>query len=85
MSSIVVVTKEESYFKSDAVLFIAGRLDGNLYVPLIGQFSWIVPSFLRNMVYGVISQNRYKFGGEHDSCRVDLMDFEDRFLDDPCP
>lgn len=85
LSSIVVVTQKESFFKSDAVLYIASRLDGNAFLPFIGRVSWVVPGMLRNLVYSAVSKNRYRFGGEYDSCRVDLMDFEDRFLDDPCP
>jgi len=82
LSSIVVVSSTQSYFKSDAVLFIASRLDGNAYLPFVGRWSVYVPRMMRNVVYNFVSRNRYRFG-ESDSCRVDLMDFEDRFVPDP--
>jgi len=84
LSSIVVVTSTQSYFKSDAVLFIARRLDGNAYLPFVGRWSKFVPGVMRNVVYDFVSRNRYRWG-ESDSCRVDLMEFEDRFISDPCP
>jgi len=82
LSSIVVVTSAESLFKSDAALYIASRLDGNAYLPFIGRWSRFVPSGLRNVVYDFVSRNRYRFG-ESDSCRVDLMEFDDRFVPEP--
>jgi len=84
LSSIVVVTSAQSYFKSDAVLYIARRLDGNAYLPFVGRWSTFVPKMMRNVVYDFVSRNRYRWG-ESDSCRVDLMEFEDRFISDPCP
>lgn len=82
LSSIVVVTPADSYFKSEAVLYIASRLDGNAYAPFIGRWSRFIPGMLRNLVYDFVSKNRFRWG-ENDSCRVDLMEFEDRFVVDP--
>jgi len=82
ISSIVLVTDRTSYFKSDAVLRIAAKLDGNPMLPFFGTVGPVVPSFLRNFIYDYVADNRYKFG-ESDSCRFDDDEFNDRFVPDP--
>ena len=79
ISSIVLVTDEEAYFKSDAVLRIASQLDGNFALPIFGLAGRVVPSFLRNTIYDFVAANRYKFG-EADQCRLDFGEFDDRFF-----
>jgi len=81
-SSIVLVTEEKSYFKSDAVVRIASKLDGKAFLPIFGKASRLVPTALRNIVYDFVGRNRYRFGVE-DTCRVDGEEFESRFLPDP--
>lgn len=80
ISSIVLCEKERTYFKSDAVLKIARKLDGP--IPLLGYAGPIVPGFLRNMVYDFVADNRYRFG-ESDQCRLDGDEFNERFIPDP--
>lgn len=82
ISSIVLVTEDKSYFKSDAVLRIARKLDGNALLPLMGFFGFLAPGFARNVVYDVVADNRYRFG-QSDSCRIDDGEFFDRFISDP--
>lgn len=83
ISSIVLVTEGEAFFKSDAVLRIAKGLDSNPALPLIGTLGPAVPSFVRNTVYDFVAKNRYRFG-EADQCRLDFdNDFGSRFVDDP--
>jgi predicted DCC family thiol-disulfide oxidoreductase YuxK len=79
ISSIVLVTKEKSFFKSDAVLRIATGLDGNLTFPIVGRVGRVVPPFMRNVVYDFVANNRYRFG-ESDQCRLDFGEFDDRFF-----
>jgi len=82
ISSIVLVTPKKAYFKSDAVLRIAAKLDGNPILPLAGYFGPIVPGFIRNRVYDVVADNRYRFG-QTDQCRLDFDDeFGGRFVAD---
>jgi predicted DCC family thiol-disulfide oxidoreductase YuxK len=76
------VTEESSYFKSDAVLRISKELDGNKALPVIGRIGPFFPKFLRNKVYDVVADNRYRFG-ESDSCRLDGEEFDGRFVPDP--
>jgi predicted DCC family thiol-disulfide oxidoreductase YuxK len=82
ISSIVLVTEDKSYFKSEAVLRIATKLDGNPALPVVGIFGRAVPSFMRNVVYDFVADNRYRFG-EADQCRLDSEEFDDRFVADP--
>jgi predicted DCC family thiol-disulfide oxidoreductase YuxK len=82
-SSIVLITPTEAYFKSDAVLRIAAKLDGNPLLPLAGSLGpLLVPRFLRNVVYDFVASNRYRFG-EAEQCRLDFdNDFGSRFVPD---
>lgn len=82
ISSIVLVTADTAYFKSDAVLRIAQKLDGSVALPIAGTVGQFVPNFVRNKVYDLVANNRYRFG-EADSCRVDGEEFDNRFVSDP--
>ena len=76
------MTDKTAYFKSDAVLRIAAKLDGNAFFPTIGNAGRIVPSFIRNTLYDFVADNRYRFG-EADQCRLDFGEFDDRFVNEP--
>jgi len=84
ISSIVLVGPDKSYFKSDAVLRIASELDGkNPLLPVMGKVGpWVVPRFMRDAIYKIVADNRYKFG-ETDQCRLEDDRFLDRFISDP--
>lgn len=81
ISSIVLITNENAYFKSEAVLRIAQKLDGVL--PVLGFGGFIVPNLFRDVVYRFISENRYRFGIRADSCRLEDEVFDERFVSDP--
>lgn len=68
ISSIVLVTKDRSYVKSEAVMNIAQRL--RMPLSLVATLSQPVPSPLRNLVYDWVANNRYKIFGESSSCRL---------------
>ena len=87
ISSIVLVTNESAYIKSDAILKISeeltplGRLLPIKPAARLGQF--IIPKFFRDVIYDGVANNRYSFLGRRDSCRFDADGaFEDRFVDD---
>lgn len=80
ISSIVLVTPTDTYFKSDAVVRIARKLDSP--AAFIGFLGPVVPVFLKNVVYDFVAVNRYKFG-EADQCRLWDDNFDDRFIPDP--
>lgn len=84
-----------AYYKSDAVLRIARKLDSGLWIfpSLIGVLGPLVPKFMRNVVYEFVAQNRYNFGhrlsilrdyyGDNTSCRLEDDRYDDRFIPDP--
>jgi predicted DCC family thiol-disulfide oxidoreductase YuxK len=84
ISSIVLVTSPtKAYFKSTAVLKISQKLNSTPLLPLLGTVGPLVPGPLRNFVYEVVANNRYRFGEREDSCRLDDERFDDRFIPDP--
>jgi predicted DCC family thiol-disulfide oxidoreductase YuxK len=86
ISSIVFVTTEGAYTKSDAILGITQELNPLPFVPMrplatLGR--WIVPQFLRDLIYDGVADNRYSIMGMRDECRfVSDGEFDDRFVDD---
>lgn len=86
ISSIVVVTEQGAYTKSDAILVISEELTplpllSLKPVAMLGRI--LVPRFLRDLIYDGVADNRYKLMGKRNECRFDADgEFEDRFLDD---
>jgi len=86
ISSIVLVTKNGAYIKSDAVLRITEELTPLAFLPLrpavaVGRV--LLPKILRDVIYDGVADNRYKIMGIRDECRLDSDGaFEDRFIDD---
>ncbi len=77
LQSIVLVEEGKCYTKSTAALKIARRLDSAW--PLLYGFI-VVPRFIRDFVYDWIAQNRYKWFGKQDSCRLPTPELRQRFL-----
>lgn len=76
---MVLIENGKYYTRSTAALRIAKRL----------KWPWplcygliIIPSFIRNAVYGVIASNRYKWFGKSESCMLPTPDIRSRFLED---
>jgi predicted DCC family thiol-disulfide oxidoreductase YuxK len=86
ISSIVLVTAQGAYVKSDAVLKISEELNPLPFLPLkpvaaLGRF--VVPKFLRDLIYDGVADNRYSLMGQRNECRFDADgEFEDRFVDE---
>lgn len=77
-NSIVFIEDGKYYQKSSAALKIASYLKfpyGFL------KYLIIVPSFIRNFVYDIISKNRYKWFGQKDSCMIPSTELKSRFID----
>jgi predicted DCC family thiol-disulfide oxidoreductase YuxK len=86
ISSIVLVTQDGAFVKSDAVLKITEELIPLSLLPLkpaavLGRY--FVPKFLRDIIYDGVAENRYNVLGKRDQCRFDSDgEFEDRFVND---
>ncbi|XP_031129604.1 DCC family protein At1g52590, chloroplastic [Ipomoea triloba] len=68
ISSVVLVEKERSYVKSEAVLRIMQYI--NLPFPQLSFFLQFVPLFVRDFAYDNVANNRYAFFGRSDSCEI---------------
>ena len=76
--SVVVIDAGRAFVMSDAALRIAGRLPR--------PWSWargfrVVPRPLRDAVYRIVAQNRYRWFGRRSECRIPTPDLRSRFLD----
>lgn len=78
LDTVILVEGNKHYTKSSAVLRITKRFKGAW--PLMYGF-WIVPKFLRDMVYSFIARNRYKWYGKKDQCMMPTLELKARFLD----
>lgn len=86
ISSIVFVTMDGAYTKSDAILGISQELNPLPFIPMkplamVGKLA--VPKLLRDLIYDGVADNRYDIMGVRDECRFDADgEFDDRFVDD---
>jgi len=65
------------FTKSTAVLKIFQQLKNWGWVKMF----WIVPKFIRDAVYSVIANNRYKWFGKKNECWLPTPELKERFLD----
>lgn len=78
LNTMILVEEDRYYLRSTAGLRIAKHLTGGwpwLYYLLI----WI-PAPLRDMGYGIIAKNRYKWFGKSDTCRMPTPEIRARFV-----
>ena len=78
LDSILFYTEGKYYEKSNAILKLCKILGGFFYV---FQFGYLLPPFLRNGLYMLIANNRYRWFGTTAQCSVPSADVKDRFLD----
>lgn len=77
LHSVYLIEEGNVYQKSTAVLRVCRQLSG-LY-PLLYLYI-IIPRPIRDFVYDIIAQNRYKWFGKRAQCRVPTPELKDRFL-----
>ncbi|KMT00680.1 hypothetical protein BVRB_9g219690 [Beta vulgaris subsp. vulgaris] len=68
ISSVVLVEKERSYIKSEAVLKIMEYID--LPFPQLAFFLQFLPLFIRDFAYDNLANNRYTIFGKSESCEI---------------
>ena len=78
VKTIVYLRGDKIYLRSDAALEISKELNG--LWPLLYFFK-VIPRFLRDAVYDLISQHRYQWFGESDECWLPSPDLNSRFVD----
>ncbi|KNA21277.1 hypothetical protein SOVF_044450 [Spinacia oleracea] len=70
ISSVVLVEKERSYIKSEAVLKIMEYI--NLPFPQMAFFLKLLPLLVRDFAYDNLANNRYNIFGKSESCEIYL-------------
>lgn len=76
-NSIILVENDKFYERSSAVMKIVKKFPG------LWKFLYlfiIIPPPVRNFVYDIIADNRYKWFGKKDSCRVPTPELKEKFL-----
>jgi len=76
-SSFILIENEKVFTKSTAALKVIKKLKGPikmLYVLIV------IPGFLRNIVYNIISTNRYKWFGKGSVCIIPDEKIVSKFL-----
>ncbi|MCZ6758179.1 MAG: thiol-disulfide oxidoreductase DCC family protein [Bacteroidetes bacterium] len=77
LDSILLIENGVVYRESEAALRIARHLSG--VWPLFYGFRF-VPRWIRDGIYAWIAQNRYKWFGRRDECRIPTPELKARFL-----
>lgn len=75
--SFIFLSNNQVYKKSLAAFEIAKNLSGWLKILLIFSF---LPSSFTDWIYSVVANNRYKFFGKKDSCRIPTEEEKAKFL-----
>ncbi|MED5463931.1 MAG: DCC1-like thiol-disulfide oxidoreductase family protein [Myxococcota bacterium] len=78
LSTIILVEEGVVYQRSTAVLRITRLLSGGW--PLLSVLL-LVPAVLRDGIYTLIAQRRYRWFGQSERCRVPTPDLRERFLE----
>jgi len=76
LSTIILIEGDEFYTESSAVLRIVKRLKGYYWT----KFFLIVPKFIRNFVYKLVSKYRYLLFGEQVSCMIPSKELKEKFI-----
>ncbi len=76
-NSFVLIQNGKAYTKSTAALKVAWQLKG--IIRLLYVFI-IIPAFIRDAVYTLIANNRYKWFGRRESCMIPTPELQKRFL-----
>ena len=79
VDSIILIDPGVAYYvKSDAIMEIAKSIGGIWSVFTV--FQW-VPTRLRNIVYDLVAQYRYRWFGKLDQCMIPTPELKTKFLD----
>ncbi len=77
LETIVLFQNGKIFVKSDAALEVARKMD--FPWPLFYVFK-IIPTPIRNWVYGFVSRNRYQWFGKSDECMLPTPEISKRFV-----
>jgi predicted DCC family thiol-disulfide oxidoreductase YuxK len=77
LDSIILIYDGRYFDRSTAALKIASRLSG--LWPMLSIF-YIVPKALRDWLYDIVADNRYRWFGKQDACRVPTAELKAKFI-----
>lgn len=77
LDSFVLVQDGKTYKKTTAALQIYPQFGG---VWKLVKALWIFPAFIRDAVYNIIAQNRYRWWGKKESCMIPTPEIRSLFL-----
>ncbi len=77
--TIIYIENGKVFTKSTAVLKIARHLR---FPWLLAWVFMIIPSFIRDGLYKIVSRNRYRWFGKKDQCMIPTPDLKEKFLMD---
>lgn len=77
MKSLVLIEENQYFLKSTAALRICRNLNGLWSILII---LLIIPRPLRDALYTIIANNRYKWFGKSESCMLPTTELKERFL-----
>ena len=76
-NSFILFEDGKLFTRSTAALKMFSQLKGWKWVKIF----WIVPTFIRDIVYNIIANNRYKWFGRKEECWIPTAALKSRFLD----
>jgi len=76
-NSFILYQDGKIFSKSTGALKMFSQLGGWKWVKIF----WIVPKFIRDAVYNLVANNRYKWFGKKEACWVPTPDLKTRFLE----
>jgi predicted DCC family thiol-disulfide oxidoreductase YuxK len=79
LDTVVLVRDGQAYTRSAAAIEIASKLDKPWNLLTVFQ---AVPEPLRDMIYDLIAQNRYRLFGKKDACMLPSEALRKRFLEE---
>lgn len=79
LDTFVMVQDGRFYTKSEAALRVC-REFGGLWPLLYGSI--VVPKFIRNAVYDLIANHRYRWFGRTEACLLPTAELRSRFIED---
>lgn len=77
--TFVLIENGKTYIRSTAALKVCKHLSG--LWPFMTLFM-VVPKFIRDWVYNLISKNRYRWFGKQDACMIPSPEVKDKFLNE---
>ena len=77
--SYVLLDNGKHYFRSTAAIRVYSQLDGFLW--RFTSVFYLVPTPIRDAIYGWVARNRYKWFGKEEACMVPTPEITKRFID----